>query len=170
MSENLRNIEETIKDPLSEETRKSRKSLLAFSFIGIAIVHTGFIPVKIESMGIQFAKADQNKILILLGFVVIYFLISFLIYAVSDFLIIRINILKNWKISLDEKIEAIEKGNKKYEPGQALDLAISMVNLDKEWQRFRNIGFISKAICILRTFIEFIFPIIVALYSICILF
>jgi hypothetical protein len=170
MSENLINIKETIKDPLSEETRKSRKLLLAFSFIGIAIVHTGFIPTKIESMGIKFEKVDQDNILFLLGIVVSYFLLSFLVYAFSDFLIIRVNLLYNWKLIIDEKIKAIENGGKKFEAKYALDLALLNQNLRKEFQKFRIFGAISKFIYILRTSIEFIFPIIIAIYALYILF
>lgn len=170
MSENINNIEEIIKDPLSEETRKSRKSLLAFSFIGITMVHTGFIPTKIDSMGIQFSEMNQNKILLTLGVVIIYFLISFLIYSTSDFLILKIKILNNWRSYLDKQIEIAEKPDKKYEAAQALHLAIEKQNVVKAYKNFKYISFSSKVISVLRTFLEFIVPVLIALYSIYILF
>lgn len=170
MSENINNIEEIIKDPLSEETRKSRKSLLAFSFIGIMMVYTGFVPTKIESMGIQFSESDQNLILISLGIVVTYFLFSFFIYGVSDFLIVRIKILNNWKSYLDKQIEIAEKPDKKYEAAQALHLAIEKQNVIKAFKNFKYINLSSKVISVFRTFLEFFIPVLIALYSIYILF
>lgn len=74
-----------LKDPLSDVTRKERVYLLATSTIGIAIVKTGLVPSRISALGIQFEEANQSALLFLLGIVVAYFLIAFIIYAVADF-------------------------------------------------------------------------------------
>jgi len=74
-----------LKDPLSDVTRKERVYLLAFSTIGIAIATTGLIPSRISALGIQFDAANQNRLLSLLGAVIAYFLVVFIVYAVADF-------------------------------------------------------------------------------------
>jgi hypothetical protein len=74
-----------LKDPLSDVTRKERVYLLATSTIGIAIVKTGLVPSEISALGIQFEEANQSTLLLLLGMIVAYFLVAFIIYAVADF-------------------------------------------------------------------------------------
>jgi hypothetical protein len=59
-----------LKDPLSDVTRKERVYLLTTSTIGIAIVKTGLAPSRITTLGIEFEKANQNALLLLLGIVV----------------------------------------------------------------------------------------------------
>ena len=74
-----------LKDPLSEVTRKERLYLLATSTISVGIVKTGLVPSRISALGIQFEEANQNALLFLIGVVVAYFLVAFIIYAVADF-------------------------------------------------------------------------------------
>jgi hypothetical protein len=75
-----------LRDPLSDVTRKERVYLLGGSIIGIAIVKTGLVPTQITALGIEFDATNQKTFLFLLGLVVLYFLIAFLVYAASDFL------------------------------------------------------------------------------------
>ena len=75
-----------LRDPLSEVTRKERLYLLGTSMVGIAILRTGLVPTQISALGIEFQRADQQTFLFLLGLVVFYFLVAFVVYATSDFL------------------------------------------------------------------------------------
>jgi len=79
-----------VRDPLSEITRKERRALLGVSTIGIIMVKTGLIPEKVATFGVQFSKTDQSSLLVIVAFIVAYFLISFVIYAGSDFVSWRI--------------------------------------------------------------------------------
>src|SRR3972149_1614277 len=79
-----------VRDPLSEVTRKERRSLLGVSTIGIIMVKTGLIPEKITAFGVKFSKTDQKSLLFIVAFIIVYFLISFVIYAWSDFVSWRI--------------------------------------------------------------------------------
>lgn len=74
-----------LKDPLSDVTRKERIYLLATSTLGIAIVTTGLVPSRISALGIQFEETNQRTLLLMIGIVVAYFLVAFIIYAVADF-------------------------------------------------------------------------------------
>ena len=75
-----------LRDPLSEVTRKERVYLLGTSMVGIAILKTGLVPTQITALGIEFQEADQEIFLSLLGLVVLYFLVAYIVYAASDFL------------------------------------------------------------------------------------
>jgi hypothetical protein len=82
--ENFQDI--LLSDPLGDATRKERRSLLIISIIGITITKTGLVPSKISAIGIEFAETDKQTLLAILAIVTFYFLIAFLVYAISDFL------------------------------------------------------------------------------------
>jgi hypothetical protein len=75
-----------LREPLSEDTRKERRNLLAISTIGIALVKTGLIPTKISALGIEFSQSNQRALLYILLAMIIYFFLTFAIYAISDVL------------------------------------------------------------------------------------
>jgi len=79
-------IEILLKDPLSEITRKERRSLLGVSAIGIAMVKIGLVPSKIPAFGIEFSQTNKLSFFIVLAAIVCYFLLAFLVYAIPDFL------------------------------------------------------------------------------------
>ncbi len=95
-----------LKDPLSELTRNKRKYLLLSSAVAIAIGKAGFIPTEISALGIKLQQSDQNKLVFFVSCIVLYFLISFLLYAFSDFLAWRLQIIDMRK---DNAIHELEK-------------------------------------------------------------
>ena len=82
----LRAAEIALSDPLKAETRKARLYLLGASLVGITIVYTGLVPQEITTLGIQFGEADRQSLVIILALVVVYFLVAFTVYGISDFL------------------------------------------------------------------------------------
>ena len=92
-----------VTDPLSQNTRVVRKSLLVSSVIAIAVVKTGFIPTKISALGLEFSQADRGSMLWLIGAVVAFFLLSFLVAAFADFMAWRMShMAKTWDEDLVE--------------------------------------------------------------------
>jgi hypothetical protein len=85
----IREAEVALTDPLREVTRKDRLYLLALSIVSITIVKTGLVPQEITTLGIVFAEADRKSLLSMLAIVILYFLLGFVIYAFSDFLVWR---------------------------------------------------------------------------------
>lgn len=86
-----------VTDPLSAHTRGVRKSLLISSVIAIAVARTGFIPTKISALGLEFSQADRGSMLWLIGAVVVFFLLSFLVSAFGDFMAWRMSqMAKAW--------------------------------------------------------------------------
>lgn len=86
-----------VADPLTAHTRGVRKSLLISSVIAIAVAKTGFIPTKISALGLEFSQADRGSMLWLIGTVVAFFLLSFLVSAFGDFMAWRMSqMAKAW--------------------------------------------------------------------------
>jgi hypothetical protein len=75
-----------LNEPLSESTRRKRKALLLFNFIGLSIALTGIFPKNITSLGIDLQQVGNTTLLYLLVGIIAYFFIGFIIYAFSDFL------------------------------------------------------------------------------------
>lgn len=104
-----RPIEVRLRDPLREVTRKERRNLLAVSTLSIGIVWTGLTPTEIATLGIRLTPANQSAVLKILAVANAYFLVAFLIYAVSDWLAGR------WALQLaieqdsPREIEAMER-------------------------------------------------------------
>ena len=65
-----------VRDPLSDTTRKERRSLLGASALGIVIVKSGLVPSKITALGIEFTRTDQRALLAALAAVVVYLLVD----------------------------------------------------------------------------------------------
>ena len=71
-------------DPLRESTRKERRSLLIVSFIGLLVSRVGLLPSKIEAFGAEFPSVDQRWLLFTCAALIVYFLLGFTIYAITD--------------------------------------------------------------------------------------
>jgi len=144
-----------VKDPLSEVTRKERRTLLGVSAIGVAMVKANLIPQKISALGIDFQQINQTLLLSSVAFLILYFLIAFLIYATSDFL--------TWRIAYQKVVEELAKSKEENMDRYANNQA---------YQSFeqRLIDSSVGPVSILRALFEFIFPIIIAIYAATILF
>ncbi len=75
---------QSLQDPLSVTTRKTKKNLLLLSVLGITIAFAKIAPTEISALGIKIIIKDtQNLLLILVG-AIVYNLISYFVYAYSD--------------------------------------------------------------------------------------
>jgi hypothetical protein len=87
--------------PLSEETRKVRKSLLISSIVGWAFVRVGLVPTKISALGIELSTKDQSAFYVLAALIVGYFLVSFIVDAATDVI--------NWWLVINSKYWQLDK-------------------------------------------------------------
>ncbi len=151
-----------VRDPLSDVTRRERRSLLATSLLLVAIVKSGFVPEKISALGIEFSKGNQRWLLVVLGLVTLYFAMAFMIYAASDFVAWRLALLDSQSrihLKRRKRIKAIE------EP--TVDEAI----LDEFYIEHGAYMFgLSRRISIVRGTFEFLLPLAFAVYAIITLF
>jgi hypothetical protein len=76
-----------LQDPLSKVSRQERTRLLVSSVCGLIVAKAGILPNKIESLGIEFSTSNRKAMIIILGFVVLYFLLAFVIYGFFDILL-----------------------------------------------------------------------------------
>lgn len=73
-------------DPLSAITRKERTALLGLSMLGVALIKVPLVPEKFAFLGIEFAKVQQVTFVKLYALVIVYYLIAFTIYALTDYI------------------------------------------------------------------------------------
>src|SRR5436305_2954409 len=69
--------EATLRDPLSEVTRKERRTLLGVAALGIVVAKAGIVPSRISALGVEFGKTDQATLLRMLALIIGYFLLAF---------------------------------------------------------------------------------------------
>ncbi len=83
-----RPVDEMLNDPLREVTRKERRSLLGISAIALLIgwTHARIVPSKIGNFDISFTPPDRGALLGLFFAIVVYYFITFVVYAATDFL------------------------------------------------------------------------------------
>lgn len=72
-------------DPLSAPCREKRRLLLLSSTVTLIFVLVGLFPTKIDALGITFENKDRGQMVILMAAVNIYALVGFVLYAWSDF-------------------------------------------------------------------------------------
>ena len=156
---NLRVSEPTIllKDPLSKEARLERRNLLAASAIGIVMVKGGLVPIRISALGLEFDHADQQSLLRALAAVVLYFLLAFLVYAGSYFLL--------WRIAFGNAINAAIYNSRLPKTEE-----VNAVKPDPTDEKFRHMETllhrIPKPMSALRAAFEFALPILLGLYGV----
>jgi hypothetical protein len=140
-----------VKDPLSEVTRKERRSLLGVSLIGLAVAKVGLLPEEITTFGIKFAAQDKGGLLHLLVFIISFYLIAFLIYALSDFV--------TWRLAFIDEIKRLMKEDSESPDGMFRNLTY----LQHKWNS------VSTTTSVIRALFEFLIPIAIAAYSIIVL-
>ena len=168
MSEKLSDL--SIKDPLSELSRKERKSLLLTSIIGIIISKAGLIPTKINALGIEFKETDQNILLLIVISLILYFLIAFIMYSSSDFLAWRLSFLDVIK---DKTIRMIlEDIERKSTQGTMVNITerdkqkAESIASDELLRKHKIIFSLIKPTSFIRAIFEFIIPIVIGIFSI----
>jgi hypothetical protein len=144
---------DTVRDPLSDVTRKERRALLGISALGAVMVKANILPQKISALGIDFGEINKTVLLRSIALLATFFLVAFFVYAVSDFLA--------WRIAIQTSLlESSKKAKEKQD-----DLSNSVYT-----HRLVRLGSISKRISFLRAILEFVFPICFAIYAIFVLF
>lgn len=152
-----------LSDPLSGVARKKRKFLLGSSILGITIVKAGFVPTKISALGIEFAKADQNSLLSVLGIIILYFLIAFLIYAASDIITWHGSFFRSLKASM------VDRWKSEAEKDPVMEMSDYIDDFLKRPFSVRFVLRLTSPVSLLRAIFEFLLPIIVGIYAIIII-
>lgn len=151
-------------DPLSEVTRKERRLLLSISLLTLIIIKVGLFPTRITAFGVDFHANNISSLFNLLGFVLIYLLIIFIVYGFLD--------IKKWSLNaIQEGKNVLKYKVLEYKDIEQLkDIVEAIANLDKlemELEYYKNTSkpfFYGEKI---RIVVEIAFPII---FSICVIY
>lgn len=144
-----------VRDPLSDVTRKERRSLLGISGIGLIIVNVGLLPAKINALGIEFDSPNKQTLLRFLALIILYYLIAFVIYAASDFITWRSAFIAEYKKAISQEED---------QGGYTDERANDIIAMEKYWRS------LSTPTSIIRSVFEFIVPIVISGFSIISLF
>lgn len=150
-------------DPLKEVTRKERRTLLAVSSAALIVAKTGFMPGKIESIGIDFPPSDKPTLLLIFAGVIAYLLLAFVVYAASDFIV--------WQRSYHELVDRLsfENAERRYKAEQegATNVIMGIEAMDERKEAWKT-G-LRKAIAptsVVRALVEFLLPIAIGLFAV----
>lgn len=80
----MANLANILKDPFTETTRKVRNHLMVAGLIGVLVADVGIIPSKISALGVEFTGVEQANLLKLLFAIMIYYVVTFAIYSISE--------------------------------------------------------------------------------------
>lgn len=153
-----------LRDPLSEVTRRERKALLGTSVLAVALVKAGLLPSEITALGVTLATSDQKSLLVLLGFVILYFLGAFLLYGASD--------LVTWRVTQREAFrETIRKLRFGTESEREQGI---MFEVEREFNQRKGemymTSFLVGPVSMLRVLFDFALPLLFGIYAVIITF
>jgi hypothetical protein len=158
----------SVRDPLSDVTRKERRLLLGVSLIGFALVYGRLIPDKISALGIEINPSNQKSLLLLILLVTLYFFAAFIIYALADFIAWRLVFIASLKEAWTELHEIEENQTKQIIFGYSWAQKKSSVEeaIRKHIKRESFVFILRRPTMIARAFFEFLLPIVVGLWAI----
>lgn len=144
-------------DPLTDVTRRERRTLILVTLIALAISKLALYPTKITALGIDFAaNVIDIKLLMPLYFryVISFLLVTFFVYAVSDF-------VRSWVVRYQTNFDLAVSSNT--EPMQLTPESERRFEEQKlNHPPFRSLR---KSLFLIRGAIEFIFPMMFAGYG-----
>lgn len=142
---------DSLRDPLNETTRKTRRNLLAASLAGLVIAKVGLIPTKISAFGIEFSADNQQSLVMLLALVIAYFAAAFFVYSYSEF--------TAWQLAFrSQELQQLEEG---------LQRTKNILQTDEEiWfhKQAERTYYQARPTFIVRIFVEFVVPVCFAGY------
>ena len=153
-----------LNDPLSEVTRRERKYLLGISLLSMFIVKTGLVPTKVSALGVEFNEANQESLLLILALMVLFFLVAFCIYALSDFLAWRVEAITAIRPFVQDNLQESELDLQN--PDLAEEHRLILDDLQQEVLRQQKpVDRITRPIILLRGVFEFVVPLGVGAYG-----
>jgi hypothetical protein len=95
-------------DPLTPESRKTRRDLLIASTVGVLAAWGGLVPTKISALGIDLSLGAQRGLTWALAAVVLYLTVAFTVYGVADYF--------NWRLRYQDYRERVENESDNWGP------------------------------------------------------
>jgi hypothetical protein len=95
-------------DPLTPESRKTRRDLLIASIVGVLAAWGGLVPTKISALGIELSLGAQKGLTWALAVVILYLSAAFTVYGLSDY--------SNWRLRYQDYRERVENESDNWGP------------------------------------------------------
>ncbi|WP_194091539.1 hypothetical protein [Vibrio hibernica] len=152
----MNHFTDRLREPLNETTRKARRNLLAVSVLGIVTAKVGLVPTKISAFGVEFSSSNLEALMTLLALAIAYFLVTFIVYIVSE--------LQAWQLLITSKQLEELKTEAARERGYRDEYH---TNLEVDFsKRVQMVYSKTKPIFYTRLLVEILIPSILASYSI----
>ena len=153
-----RPVEALLSDPLGPVARKERRTLLGISTIALVVGWTGLVPTEITNLGLRFTEPKHAALLTVFVLVWLYYVVAFMVYAFSDFLMF----LRAVDVAASELKRRKERTNepRSMEPGKEGAEAD-----ETPWRFVKLVPATSRG----RILVDFILPVLVAFAAIVLL-
>jgi hypothetical protein len=149
---------EYLGDPLSDVSRRERRNLIITSALSALVAQTGLIPTQISALGIGFSPLAQTSFLIFLMVAIAYFLLAFVTYGLTDYLI--------WRHKYQDYLIRVERAIQNWTfEAQAAEDELSDSIPSNRWAYVA-----SKPAAFFRIFFDFFLPVIIGIYAASVLF
>jgi len=148
-----------LNDPLSEVTRKERKTLLGLSILSVFLVEAGALPSRISALGVDLAEGDQKVFMLVLLFGLVYFLSGFVIYSLSDFIVWRNKITEAYISSYEKYMSERDRYQQDHRDMELDEERRRIYHKNRVWST------LTKPVSVVRALFEFALPVAVGLLS-----
>lgn len=139
-----------LKDPLSHITRVERRNLLLASSAGFLVTQAKLVPKEISALGITLSEPDQKYFLLFVSGMIIYFLVAFVAFGLSDLYI--------WRKAYQDYLEELEAA--KDSVSEESNIAFVMSGLPSLAWLYNSAGYLS----VFRAVLEYLFPLFFGCY------
>ncbi len=144
-------------DPLSDGARKERRNLVIASVLGLLVSRVGLVPTRVAILGIEFSSPSQRAFVFVVGAVIAYFLVAFVIYGLSDFFA--------WRKRYQDYIEQIEVSARNWTQEDQQEYEELHADIPRATWIYSG----SKPLAVARVLFEFLLPILIGCVSLILL-
>lgn len=88
-----------LREPFTPPILKLRRNLLIVATIGLVMSWTGLVPKEITMLGVKFEQTEQTSLLLIAGVIVLYHLVTFVIYFISE---AQATAIERWRGAFEE--------------------------------------------------------------------
>jgi uncharacterized membrane protein len=155
-----------LSDPLAAVTRRNRKTLLMASLITLFFGYARLVPRELKAFGLSFKDIDPKALLIIGAVVVFYFLVTFLLYGLSDWLLRQSKVREPSAASL---LESVQSKATKLSNLQQVEVDSKEVETILNNQTLRNVTTSRRLAYRARWFLDLAAPVLVGIIAIVIL-
>lgn len=152
-------IRALVSDPFPETTRSKRRGLLTVCIIGIAVTKGGLLPEKVPFLGLETLNLQEQRVLLLLLFALAsYYLLAFSLYVGRDCL----TVVAAYHGNVDEDLVFPQPTANQHQMK-------ALQSRQEYWEAKTGLRRTAWALAIPRWGLEVVFPFLLGIYAVVIL-